>query len=180
VLALFLVANSVGLDNFGVAAGIGTSGVDRRLRARIALVFGAFEAGMPLLGLLLGRTAADALGSHAQLVAGLVLCLVGLYGVAHELIGRSEARPANPPGLSRLVVLGATLSFDNLAVGFALGSYHVNVVVAALVIATFSVALTLLGLELGARLGERMGQRGELVGGALLIGVGVLVGTGVL
>lgn len=180
VLALFLVAISVGLDNFGAATAIGVSGVDRPLRFRIALVFGSFETVMPLLGLLLGRSAASSLGSHTRLVAGLVLGLVGIYAVAGELIGRSEARAHRPPGLSRLVVLGATLSIDNLAIGFALGSYHVNVVVAALVIATFSVVLTLVGLEIGARLGERLGRGSELVGGTLLIGVGVLIAAGVL
>ena len=180
VLALLLVAISVGLDNFGAATAIGVSGVNRRQRARIALVFGTFEAVTPLLGLLLGRSTAGALGNHTKLLAGVVLCVVGLFTVVKELIGRSEATTPGSTGLTRVVVLGATLSVDNLAIGFALGGYHVNVVVAALVIAAFSVVLTLVGLELGARLGERLGRGGELLGGALLIGVGVLIAAGVL
>jgi hypothetical protein len=35
----------------------------------------------------------------------------------------------------RLMVTGAALSIDNLAVGFALGTFHVNLAVAAVVIA---------------------------------------------
>jgi putative Mn2+ efflux pump MntP len=180
VLALFLVAISVGLGNLGAAAAIGVSGVDRRLRLRIALVFGVFEAVMPLLGLLVGRSAASSLGSSTKVVAGVVLCAVGLYSLVSELRRRSQAAVATPPGMPRLIVLGATLSIDNLAIGFALGSYNVNVVVAALVIAAFSVALTLVGLEIGARLGARLGQSSELVGGVVLIGVGVLIGAGVV
>jgi len=35
-------------------------------------------------------------------------------------------------------------------------------------------------LELGARIGMRAGQRGELLGGLVLIGVGAAIGTGVI
>ena len=176
-----LVAVSVGLDNLGAATAMGISGVDRALRLRIALVFGGFEAVMPLVGLLAGRAVAASIGSHTKLVAGLVLCLVGAYMILSELTRRSgESDSSSTPNMARLVVLGATLSIDNLAVGFALGTYHVNVVVAALVIATCSVALTLFGLEVGGHLGERLGRRTELVGGALLTGLGVVIATGAL
>ncbi len=135
---------------------------------------------MPLLGLLLGRSAASSLGSDTKVVAGSVLCVVGLYAVVRELVGRSETELAATPGMTRLIVLGATLSIDNLAIGFALGSYHVNVVMAALVIAVLSVALTLAGLEVGTRIGARLGLSGELVGGVVLVAVGVLIAAGVL
>jgi manganese efflux pump family protein len=176
-----LVAVSVGLDNFGAATVIGIGGVDKHLRIRIAAIFGVFEALMPLVGLLLGRSVAGTLGSHASVLAGGVLCLVGAYTVVTELFGRKEgSRSPEKPSLSRLILLGASLSIDNLAIGFALGDYHVGVVVAALVIAGFSVALTLAGLELGARLGAQIGRRSELVGGALLLLVGIMIATEVL
>ena len=50
-----LVALSLGLSNFAASIGIGISGVDARTRWRVGLVFGLFEAGMPIVGLLLGR-----------------------------------------------------------------------------------------------------------------------------
>jgi putative Mn2+ efflux pump MntP len=78
------------------------------------------------------------------------------------------------------VLAGAALSIDNLIVGFALGTYHVNFLLAALLIAAVSVGLSLLGLELGRRLGMRIGELGELVGGAVLIGVGAIIGFGLL
>jgi len=181
VLALLLVAVSVGLDNLGAATAIGVSGVDTQLRLRMAVVFGVFEAAMPLLGLLLGRSVAGTLGSHTKLVAGVVLGLVGLYTIAHELLGPSaESERSLTPGIPRLVVLGATLSIDNLAIGFALASYHINIGVAALVIAAVSVGLTLIGLEAGSRLGERLGRRAELLGGVMLVGIGIAIGTSVL
>ena len=84
------------------------------------------------------------------------------------------------PSLRRLVLLAVALSIDNLAIGFALGAAHVNVLLAAAVIGVVSVGLTLAGLELGQRLGPRLGAWGERVGGILLIAVGVTVAAGVL
>ncbi len=63
------------------------------------------------------------------------------------------------------------LSIDNLAVRFALGTYHVSLALAAVVIGAMSVVMSLAGLELGGKIGLRAGPRGELLGGLVLIGV---------
>lgn len=180
VLALLLVAISVGLDNFGAATAIGVSGVDGKLRLRVAIIFGIFEAAMPVIGIFVGHSVARELGSYANPVAGSVLGLAGVYAVLTDLMGDKALPNGTELGIRRLVLLGAALSIDNLVIGFALGTFNVNLAVAALVIGLVSTALSLLGLEVGSRLGERLGQRSELVGGVVLILVGVAVGTGLL
>jgi Putative manganese efflux pump len=62
----------------------------------------------------------------------------------------------------------------------ALGTYHVSLLLAAAVIGAVSVPMSLVGLELGARIGLRAGQRGELLGGLVLIGVGAAIGAGII
>ena len=79
-----------------------------------------------------------------------------------------------------MLITGLALSIDNLAVGFALGTYHVGLVAAAVVIGAVSVAMSLIGLELGRYLGDRAGDRGEILGGLVLIGVGVAIAAGLL
>jgi putative Mn2+ efflux pump MntP len=49
----------------------------------------------------------------------------------------------------QLLVTGIALSIDNLTIGFARGTYHVNLALAAITIGTVSVTLPLTGLELG-------------------------------
>ena len=181
MLALLLVAVSLGLSNFAAAIGIGVSGVDARSRLRVGIVFGLFEAGMPILGLVLGRGLASTLGSAARWIGAGLLIATGVYALIQALRGSGEEAPALAEGgIGRLLVTGIALSIDNLAVGFALGTYHVNLAVAALVIGAVSVALSLIGLELGARIGTRTGQRGELLGGLILIAVGIAVATRVI
>jgi manganese efflux pump family protein len=187
--AVLVVAVAIGLDNFGAAVALGISGVDSRFRLRLALVFGIFEAAMPIVGLVIGRSAAAALGTVATYVAGALIGAMGIYAVVISLVerhgqraGRGGSAPTarDQPGLARLVLLGAALSIDNLVIGFALGTYDVNIVVAVAVIAVVSVGLALLGLELGRRLGSRFGANSELVGGGLLIVVGFVIGSGVV
>ncbi len=55
-----------------------------------------------------------------------------------------------------------------------------NVAEGALVIGVVSVLLSLAGLELGSRIGAAAGRRGEQIGGAILVAVGVAMAAGVL
>ncbi len=184
MLALVVAAVALGLDNFAAAVGIGVSGVDARTRLRVGLVFGAFEAGMPVVGLLLGAQLAGQIGHAGRPVAAGLLIALGCYGLitsAREPHGAPvqdrTPRPA-APGTARLVLTGLALSLDNLVVGFALGAYHVPVAAAALIIGAVSVTLTLIGLELGSRLARWMGRRGEQLAGLMLVALGIAVAAG--
>jgi putative Mn2+ efflux pump MntP len=176
MFGLLAAAVALGASNGAAAIGIGLSGVDARSRARLAIVFGAFEAGMPLLGLVLGRHVANLIGRPAQVLGGALLVVIGLLEV-----GARRASPgAGGIGLGRLVVTGCALSLDNLVVGFALGSLHVNLVVAAATIGGVSVAMSLVGFELGARLGARFERRAQLAGGMVLVALGVVLAVGLV
>ena len=192
--ALLLIAVALGIDNLAVSIGIGVSGVRGALRLRVALVFGLFEAGMPVVGMLAGHATASALGGTARWTGGGLLVAVGGYQVVQWYRERRVADDSIPPegtvspgtvspgtrdwGTWRLLVSGLALSVDNLIVGFALGAYHVTLATAAVVIALVSVTMSLAGLELGAKLGTAFGERGELAGGLVLAAVGILMAAG--
>lgn len=154
VVALLLVAGSLGLSNFAASIAIGLSGVDAGLRLKVVLAFGLFEAGMPLLGLL-GRQAASDLGSNANLLAGGLLAATGLFTIlAARRADTGEASSVRRRGMGRLLLSGAALSIDNLIVGFALGTYNVPFAAAVAIIATVSMTMSLAGLELGERVAD--------------------------
>jgi manganese efflux pump family protein len=197
MVALLLVAASVGLSNFAAAVSLGVQGVDARTRLRVGLVFGAFESGMPVVGLLIGSHLARQLGAASRWLGAALLIGIGLYTVAGSMRpGRRQAEdPARPTPaapragrgeLPRLLVSGLALSLDNLVIGFALGTYQVGIVAGAVIIGLVSVALSLLGLEVGAHLGRMtrrrdwQSRRGDQVGGIILITVGVAIAAGAL
>ena len=183
MLALLLLAVALGLSNFAAAIGIGVSGVHGRDRVRIAVVFGVFEAGMPVLGVALGQGVAAGLGPAARWLGGAVLIAIGVTGLILARRGRDAARvPRGGPSwrTGRVVASGLALSADNLAAGFALGAYHTGLAVAAAVFGGVSVIMSLAGLELGATLGVGVGNRSELAASVMLVAVGALVAAGVL
>jgi putative Mn2+ efflux pump MntP len=181
VLALLLVALSLGLSNFAAAIGIGISGSSARTRLRVGVIFGVFEAGMPVAGLALGRSLARALGPTAHWTGAALLIATGAWALYQAIRGGPHSVPAaEGQRTGRLIVTAIALSVDNLAVGFALGTDHVTLALAAAVIGGVSVVLSLIGLELGARIGTRTGRGGELLGGLVLIGVGAAIAAGVV
>jgi manganese efflux pump family protein len=179
VLALLAVAASLGMSNLAASVAIGVSGTDARMRLRVGLVFGVFEAGMPVAGLLIGEQVAASLGHAARWVGAGLLIAVGLYTLA-SAARTGEGRQLRPPGVMHLLVTGLALSVDNLVVGFALGTYHTSIALGVIVIGTVSVAMSLLGLELGAGVGRRAGQHGEQLAGLMLISVGIAIASGAL
>jgi len=182
VLALLLVAGSLGLNNLAASIAIGLSGVDRATRTRTALAFGLFEAGMPLVGLVIGRELSHALGGAADTVGGLLLIAVGAQFTISGARSQRDPQQALAPsaGTGKLLVLSAALSIDNLVVGFALGAYRTPLALSVAIIAIVSVGLSLVGLELGARLGTKVEHRSELLSGIVLIAVGLAILTGLL
>lgn len=191
VIALLFAAVAVGLSNLAASIGIGVTGVTTRTRLQVGLVFGVFEAGMPIVGLLIGQRIASDLGQAVRWPGAILLILVGASGLVRSFRdsrksaaggpGESPQPPAGPsPRLGRLLVSGFVLSLDNLVVGFALGTYQVSILAGAILIGAVSVVMSLAGLELGGLLGRWAGQRSEQMSGLILILVGAAIAGGAL
>ena len=182
LLSLLLVCVSVGLSNFAGAVGIGLSGINVRTRVRVGLAFGFFEAFMPVIGLLLGESVAGFFGQYGKYVGGAILVLTGAYTIVQARMTAVEEKARLPRSLrlQSLLITALALSIDNLAVGFALAVYHVDIVLAGISFGVVSVVMALAGLELGHRLGKRAEAWSEEIGGAVLILVGVAIAVGVL
>lgn len=182
LLSLLLVSVSVGLSNFAGAIGIGLSGINVRTRIRVGIAFGFFEALMPVVGLLLGHTVAGFFGQYGKYVGGAILILTGAYTIIQARFINVEQKSRMPRSVrtESLLVTALALSIDNLAVGFALAVYPVDIWLAAVTFGVVSLVMSLLGLELGHRLGHRAEAWSEEIGGGVLILVGVAIAVGVL
>ena len=180
MLTLILAALAVGLGNFGASIGIGLSGVAPSTRIRVSLVFGVFEAGMPLIGLLAGRDVAHTLGDAARYAGGALLVAIGAWQLIQTARLSKKGVRAPPIGTSRLILTALALSMDNLVVGFGLGVEHVSVVAALAVFAAVSVVLSLLGLEFGRRFAAVVEVGSQYLAGIVLVAVGILVAVGEL
>jgi putative Mn2+ efflux pump MntP len=182
LLSLLLVSISVGLSNFAGAIGIGLSGINVRTRIRVGIAFGFFEALMPIIGLLLGEAVAGFFGHYGKYVGGAILILTGVYTIIQARMTAVEEKARMPRSLrlQSLVITALALSIDNLAVGFALAVYQIDIWLAGLTFGVVSVVMALVGLEVGHLLGKRAEAWSEEIGGGVLILVGVAIAVGVL
>jgi manganese efflux pump family protein len=180
VLALLLSAFAVGLDNFVAAIAIGLSGVDKRTRWRVGLVFGGFETLMPLVGLLLGHHLIGVLGQATRYCGGGLLIAAGAWILIDSQRDEDTLAIPEPGRPGRLLVAGFALSIDNLVIGIDLGVSKVPLLESVIVFGAVSVSLSLAGLEVGRRLAARVRDNAEALAGALLALVGILVLTGAL
>ncbi len=130
MVALILAAFAVGFGNFAASISIGLSGADRAARLRVGLVFGIFEAGMPLIGLLAGHSAVAALGDWSGITGGILLILIGGWQLIQALRAGGGSSPP-PTSFRRLLLTGFALSLDNLVVGFSLGVQHTSLLAGA-------------------------------------------------
>jgi putative Mn2+ efflux pump MntP len=176
IAKLIALVLPLGLDTFAVAAALGLVGVTPERRLRISLLFTAFEAGMPLIGVALGAPLGRALGSAADYAAIAVLMSFGLYTLLKSEQAEEQriARLAEARGLSALL-LGVSISLDELAIGFTLGLLRLPVLLVIVLIAVQTFIVTQLGLRLGSRLSERMREGAERLAGVGLTLLGLVL-----
>src|SRR5437667_11988826 len=78
-LTLIALVVPLGLDTFAVAAALGMSGLTRRDRIRVTMLFTLFEMGMPIVGIVLGAGAGTVAGYAADYVAIAILIAMGIF-----------------------------------------------------------------------------------------------------
>jgi len=174
VLKLLAFVLPLGLDSFAVAAALGARRPGAAQRWRLSALFVLFEAGMPLIGLAIGAPLARAVGSAADYVAAAALVAAGVWMLVADENDEEQAagRMLSASGWA-VVVIGLSISLDELAIGFTLGMAGLPVVAVVVAIGVQALVASQLGLALGARIGEAWRERAERLAGVLLILLGV-------
>ena len=181
LIALLLIGLSVGLDNFAASIAIGLGGVKKSLRFRIAVVFGLFEAFMPLVGIIIGQKLLSIIGGNAKLIGGTMLMATGIYLVISAIRHKDDKKVIEASkGWGKLILAALSISIDNLIIGFGLVSNHQSLLLMAVVLGSISIGLALIGIELGSRLGSKVEEYSEIISGAVIILVGIAIGSGIL
>ena len=166
------------IDTFALAAALGIAGLEPRHRLRVSLVFTAFEAGMPIVGLAIGRAAGLVLGAWAGYAGILFLLLAGWLLLRDSGSDDAEAKRlrllAHARGLA-IIDLGLSISVDELAVGLSAGLLGLAAVLTVAWIALQAFVATQLGLRIGGRLGDSARELSERAAGAVLIAVALVL-----
>jgi putative Mn2+ efflux pump MntP len=177
-IEIIVIACGLAMDAAAVSLAAAAAGFvqDARSAARLAFHFGLFQALMPVLGWLAGVNFAARFAAVDHWIAFSLLAFVGGRMLRNGLSDGHEENIASDPsrGLT-LVLLSLATSIDALAVGFSLSMLDVTIWYPAAMIGIITALLSTLAMMIGRKAGTAFGKRMEVVGGAVLIGIGVKI-----
>ena len=159
----------LGLDTLGVALALGVAGLPPQRTLRLSLVFAAFEAGMPLVGIAIGAPLGDAIGRDADYAAAALLALLGLRMLAGGEDEGGRVAELSRGGLLGMLALGVGISLDELAIGFSAGLLRLPVLALVLGVGLQAFIVSQLGVRLGRRAGPRLREASERAAGLALL-----------
>ncbi len=179
-----LIAIGVGLsmDAFAVSVCKGLS--IRKLRfgaaLTVGLYFGIFQAGMPLLGYLLGSRFAGSIEHYDHWIAFGLLAAIGGKMIWDSFTGdECDGECGTERGASLrfrvMLPLAVATSIDALAVGVTFAFLKVQILPAVTLIGVITLAISMAGVWVGHIFGLRFQSKAELAGGAVLILMGLKI-----
>ncbi|MDR2559554.1 MAG: manganese efflux pump MntP family protein [Oscillospiraceae bacterium] len=153
----------------------------RRQALKVAVMFGFFQAIMPLLGFLLGMVFVEFIDSFAHWVAFVILAFIGGRMIYEVRKTNKSTVPVLPEKLSLrvLFIQAVATSIDALVAGISFIAMGIRGAWVFPVIATIGAVtfvMSFLGVGLGLRIGGFMGAvTAKIVGGLVLIALGLKI-----
>ncbi len=175
-LSIFLIAIGLSADCFAVAlsGGISQKNHSWLRRLRVSVSFGLFQAGMPVLGWLAGRTVVEFIADYDHWVAFVLLAIVSgrmLWGAFRPEHDQDKEKEIDITRGFMLLTLSIATSIDALAVGLSFSFLQVNIGVASLTIGVVAFLVTMIGFVVGKRVSKVIGKRAEALGGIILLAI---------
>lgn len=172
---LFLIAIGLSMDAFAVAIckGLSVKKAGIKQSVIVGLYFGGFQAGMPLVGYLIGSNFADYIEKFDHWIA---FVLLGIIGIKMIWESREEGEELNASfGLKAMLPMAVATSIDALAVGVSFSFMKVEIGWAVSFIGVITFTLSAIGVKIGNHFGAKYKSKAELFGGIVLIILGVKI-----
>ena len=148
----------------------------------MALAFGLFQGGMPLLGWILGISFESYIKSIDHWIAFILLGFIGFNMIKGFFDDRKEnneselelSATTDKDDLSNkeIIMLAIATSIDALAVGISFAFLSVDIVPAASIICIITFLVCAVGVFVGNKVGDIFNGYAELIGGIILILIG--------
>ena len=177
IVELILIGVGLAMDAFAVSICKGLSmkkKINYKKALIIALYFGLFQGGMPLIGYALGVSFEQIVLSIDHWIAFILLSVIGI-GMIKESLGDEEESLNDKVDFKTMVVLAIATSIDALAIGVTFAFLNVNIIFASLLICVITFAISYFGVVFGNKFGDKFGSKAELVGGIILILMGLKI-----
>ena len=182
-IALIFTGFALSMDAFAVSItkGMTIKNLKKSTALKIALAFGIFQGGMPLLGWILGISFESYIKSIDHWIAFILLGFIGFNMIKGFFEDKKEeeselefSATADDVDLSNkeIIMLAIATSIDALAVGISFAFLNVNIIPASLIICIITFLVCAVGVFIGNKVGDIFNGYAELVGGVILILIG--------
>ena len=183
-IALIFTAFALSMDAFAVSItkGMTIKNLKKSTALKMALAFGVFQGGMPLLGWALGISFESYIKSIDHWIAFILLGFIGFNMIKGFFDDRKEGKEselefsatADEHDLSNkeIIMLAVATSIDALAVGISFAFLNVSIIPAASIICIITFLVCVVGVFVGNKVGDIFNGYAELVGGVILILIG--------
>ena len=171
MIEVLILAIALSMDAFAVSIGLGAKENTPGLPLKAGLFFGIFQALMPLVGYVGGRSVLGWIEAYSHWIAFGLLALIGakmIYEGMQEGIEEDISAVTNKV----MLFLAIATSIDAMAAGFSLTLLEANPYVACLVIGAVTFAFSWAGVLIGRRSGTWLESKAEIFGGVVLILLG--------
>lgn len=177
--SILFLSLGLAMDATAVSAarGIAATRVRPRHVLLVALLFGGFQALMPLMGYLLGRELGPSIERFDHWIAFALLAGIGAK-MLHEASSAGSADAPSQRDVFRfevLLMLAVATSIDALAAGITLPMLGAPLMLSLVTIGVTTALLSGAGLLVGRRFGASLGRRLDVIGGVALIGLGTKI-----
>jgi putative Mn2+ efflux pump MntP len=170
--SIIVIALGLSADCFAVALSGGTLNrkCSRLQILRTSSLFGLFQAVMPVLGWLAGRTVVDLIADYDHWVAFALLVVVSdrMFWESFHTKHSQDREFDITKGLL-LITLSIATSIDALAVGLSFAFLKVNIIMSSITIGVVAFLATTIGFIAGKKTGNIIGKWAELTGGIILL-----------
>ena len=179
-IEVLIIAVGLAMDALAVSVSSGITIKNMRFKhsLKMALMFGGFQAGMPLLGWWGGKIAYSYIHSFDHLIAFLLLTFIG-GKMIYEALSTDDENEKNqtPQPILVLTLLAIATSIDALAVGITFSFTKCSIWISIAIIGIVTFIISLVGAELARKIGHHIGEKKmEILGGIILIIIGIKMG----
>jgi len=175
---LFVIAVGLSMDAFAVAVckGLSVKRMEMKHAVICGLYFGGFQALMPLAGFILGVQFKDLIVQIDHWIAFVLLGLIGA-NMLREAFSKEEEELNDSFTFRAMLPLAVATSIDALAVGVSFACLNIGskITAAVLFIGIVTFILSAVGVKIGNVFGLKFKSKAEILGGAVLCGMGVKI-----
>lgn len=172
---LFILAIALSMDAFAVSIckGLSMKKMSWKNAMIAGLYFGGFQAGMPVIGYLLGVQFKDFITSIDHWIAFILLAFIGISMIKESREASEELNDSFDA--KTMILLAVATSIDALAVGVTFAFLTVDIVPAVSFIGIITFIFSFFGIKIGNVFGTKYKSKAELAGGIILILIGLKI-----